>query len=132
MVAELAILRSKKFRTLLPKALKSRLSTSESTLRCVLTFATNIESASNGSGFNAIDVGDFNAALIQAADGEFVRMRDVSTLILGLSSFYAIHQLVQQFTAGTPVTITFPQTGGLFNFPDAAGGLISSFTRSCP
>ena len=27
---------------------------------------------SNGSGFNAIDVGDFEATLIQAADGEFV------------------------------------------------------------
>ncbi|KAF9028989.1 subtilisin-like protease [Hymenopellis radicata] len=65
----------------------------------------------NGNGFNAISVGDFNAALIQAADGEF---------------------LVQQFAAGAPVTITFPQTGGLFNFPDAAGGLISSFTSYGP
>ncbi|KAG6919367.1 hypothetical protein DXG01_006916 [Tephrocybe rancida] len=66
---------------------------------------------SNGNGFAGIDVGDYPAALIQAADGEF---------------------LASQFAAGTPVTITFPQTGGSTNFPDAAGGLISSFTSYGP
>ncbi|KAG7086750.1 hypothetical protein E1B28_002682 [Marasmius oreades] len=65
----------------------------------------------NGSGFASIDVGDFNATLIQAADGEF---------------------LVEQFAAGVPITITFPQTGGLIQFPDPAGGLISSFTSYGP
>ncbi|KAH9484892.1 Minor extracellular protease vpr [Psilocybe cubensis] len=65
----------------------------------------------NGNGFADITVGNFTAVLIQAADGEF---------------------LVQQFAAGVPVTISFPQTGGSFNFPDPAGGLISSFTSYGP
>ncbi|KAF9446345.1 subtilisin-like protease [Macrolepiota fuliginosa MF-IS2] len=66
----------------------------------------------NGSGFAAIDVGaNFTAALIQAADGEF---------------------LVQEFVAGAPVTISFPQSGGSTNFPDPSGGLISSFTSYGP
>ncbi|KAF9467400.1 pyrolysin [Collybia nuda] len=65
----------------------------------------------NGSGFAGIDVGDFPATLIQAADGEF---------------------LVSQFAAGAPVTISFPQTGGSTNFPDPSGGLISSFTSYGP
>ncbi|PFH53699.1 hypothetical protein AMATHDRAFT_187018 [Amanita thiersii Skay4041] len=65
----------------------------------------------NGNGFDAIDVGDFTAALIQAADGEF---------------------LVQQFAAGAPITVTFPQTGGIVNFPNPTGGLISSFSSYGP
>lgn len=65
----------------------------------------------NGSGFNAISVGDFNASLIQAADGEF---------------------LVQQFAAGVPITLTFPQSGALVQFPNPAGGLISTFTSYGP
>ncbi|KAF8070083.1 pyrolysin [Lyophyllum atratum] len=65
----------------------------------------------NGSGFAGITVGDFPAVLIQAADGEF---------------------LVSQFAAGVPVTVTFPQTGGSTDFPDPAGGLISSFTSYGP
>ncbi|PPQ90634.1 hypothetical protein CVT25_006617 [Psilocybe cyanescens] len=65
----------------------------------------------NGNGFADISVGNFTAVLIQAADGEF---------------------LVQQFAAGAPVTVSFPQTGGAFNFPDPAGGLISSFTSYGP
>ncbi|GLB37011.1 putative subtilisin-like protein [Lyophyllum shimeji] len=65
----------------------------------------------NGSGFAGISVGDFSAALIQASDGEF---------------------LVSQFVAGVPVTISFPQTGGSTQFPDPAGGLISSFTSYGP
>ncbi|RDB16703.1 Minor extracellular protease vpr [Hypsizygus marmoreus] len=65
----------------------------------------------NGNGFAPISVGTFPAALIQAADGEF---------------------LVSQFAAGVPVTLTFPQTGGSTNFPDPAGGLISSFTSYGP
>ncbi|KAF8187464.1 pyrolysin [Pholiota molesta] len=65
----------------------------------------------NGNGFAGISVGNFTAVLIQAADGEF---------------------LVQQFAANAPVTISFPQVGGAFNFPDPNGGLISSFTSYGP
>lgn len=65
----------------------------------------------NGNGFAGLSVGKFNAALIQAADGEF---------------------LIQQFAAGAPITISFPQTGGSVNFPDAKGGLISLFTSYGP
>ena len=38
-------------------------------------------------------------------------------------------QLVQQFAAGAPITISFQQVGGSTNFRDPNGGLISSFTR---
>ncbi|KIM45535.1 hypothetical protein M413DRAFT_343058 [Hebeloma cylindrosporum] len=65
----------------------------------------------NGNGFAGITVGDFTAALIQAADGEF---------------------LVQQFAAKAPITISFPQVGGSTDFPDPNGGLISSFTSYGP
>ncbi|KAL0572698.1 hypothetical protein V5O48_009272 [Marasmius crinis-equi] len=65
----------------------------------------------NGSGFAAVDVGNFTATLIQAADGEF---------------------LVNQFAAGVPITVSFPQTGGQVNVPDPNGGLISSFTSYGP
>ncbi|KAF8893560.1 subtilisin-like protease [Infundibulicybe gibba] len=65
----------------------------------------------NGSGFADIDVGDFQAALIQSVDGEF---------------------LVSQFAAGVNISISFPQTGGSFDFPDPNGGLISSFTSYGP
>lgn len=41
-------------------------------------------------------------------------------------------QLVSQFVAGVPITITFPQTDGSTNFPDPTGGLISSFTSYGP
>ncbi|RPD78695.1 subtilisin-like protease [Lentinus tigrinus ALCF2SS1-7] len=71
----------------------------------------------NGNGFSNIDVGNFTAVLIQAADGEFAH----------LSS-----QLVNQFAAGVPVAISFPQTGASFQFPDPSGGLISSFTSYGP
>ncbi|KAI0363362.1 subtilisin-like protease [Pilatotrama ljubarskyi] len=66
----------------------------------------------NGSGFSAIDVGNFTTAtLIQAADGSF---------------------LVNEFASGASVSLSFPQVGGGFQFPDAAGGLISSFTSFGP
>ncbi|KAG9220554.1 hypothetical protein CCMSSC00406_0004010 [Pleurotus cornucopiae] len=65
----------------------------------------------NGSGFGAIETGEFVASFIQAADGEF---------------------LVQQFAAGQGVSLSFPQSGGLIQFPDPAGGLISSFTSYGP
>ncbi|KAL4251463.1 Alkaline protease 1 [Abortiporus biennis] len=65
----------------------------------------------NGNGFSAIDVGDFNATLIQQQDGVF---------------------LVNEFAQGTNITVTFPQTGAGFQFPDAAGGLISSFSSIGP
>ncbi|KAF4599319.1 hypothetical protein EYR40_006411 [Pleurotus pulmonarius] len=65
----------------------------------------------NGSGFGAIETGAFVASFIQAADGEF---------------------LVQQFAAGQSVSLSFPQSGGLIQFPDPAGGLISSFTSYGP
>ncbi|EDR11679.1 pyrolysin [Laccaria bicolor S238N-H82] len=71
----------------------------------------------NGNGFAGISVGTFNAALIQAADGEFASY---------------LHILVQQFAANAPITISFPQTGGSVNFPDPKGGLISSFTSYGP
>lgn len=45
--------------------------------------------------------------------------------------FDFLSQLVQQFISGVPITLTFPQTGGLIQLPDAAGGLISSFSRYC-
>ena len=41
-------------------------------------------------------------------------------------------KLVQQFVANASISISFPQTGGLFNFPDSTGGLISSFTSYGP
>ncbi|KAJ3554568.1 hypothetical protein NM688_g3038 [Phlebia brevispora] len=66
----------------------------------------------NGSGFEEIDVGNFtDATLIQAADGVF---------------------LVNAFAAGENVSLSFPQSGALFQFPDPAGGLISSFTSIGP
>ncbi|KAI0358577.1 subtilisin-like protease [Trametes cingulata] len=66
----------------------------------------------NGSGFDAIDVGNFTTAtLIQAADGAF---------------------LVNEFASGASVSLSFPQSGGSFEFPDSAGGLISSFTSYGP
>ncbi|KAK0194981.1 subtilisin-like protease [Armillaria mellea] len=65
----------------------------------------------NGSGFAGISVGNFTAALIQAADGEF---------------------LVSQFAAGVHVTISFPQSGGSYSYPNPAGGLISSFSSYGP
>ncbi|KAF8634300.1 hypothetical protein AX17_004252 [Amanita inopinata Kibby_2008] len=65
----------------------------------------------NGNGFSGISTGNFTAALIQAADGLF---------------------LVEQFVAGVPVTITFPQTGGSINFPSPVGGLISTFSSYGP
>ncbi|PBK73462.1 pyrolysin [Armillaria solidipes] len=65
----------------------------------------------NGNGFAGISVGNFAATLIQAADGEF---------------------LVSQFAAGVPVTISFPQSGGSYSYPNPAGGLISSFTSYGP
>ncbi|KAI0049877.1 subtilisin-like protease [Auriscalpium vulgare] len=66
----------------------------------------------NGNGFTLIDTGNFtNATLIQAADGIW---------------------LVSQFIAGAPITISFPQSGGSFAFPDSSGGLISSFTSYGP
>ncbi|KAK0476848.1 subtilisin-like protease [Armillaria novae-zelandiae] len=65
----------------------------------------------NGNGFAGISVGNFAAALIQAADGEF---------------------LVSQFVAGVPVSISFPQSGGSYSYPNPVGGLISSFTSYGP
>ncbi|KAJ7254122.1 subtilisin-like protease [Mycena rebaudengoi] len=40
--------------------------------------------------------------------------------------------LAEQFAAGTPITVTFPQTGGSISFPDPHGGLVSSFTTYGP
>lgn len=41
-------------------------------------------------------------------------------------------KLVNEFASGVPVSISFPQSGGSFDFPDSAGGLISSFTSFGP
>ncbi|TDL26098.1 subtilisin-like protease [Rickenella mellea] len=66
----------------------------------------------NGNGFAPIDTGNFTqASLIQAADGVF---------------------LVGQFAAKAPLTLSFPQTGGSFNFPNPTGGLISTFSSYGP
>ncbi|KAL0956650.1 hypothetical protein HGRIS_002782 [Hohenbuehelia grisea] len=65
----------------------------------------------NGSGFSAIDVGQFTATLIQAQDGV-----DLANALAG----------------GANITVTFPQTDASTNFPDPNGGLISSFTSYGP
>ncbi|KAJ7072023.1 peptidase S8/S53 domain-containing protein [Mycena amicta] len=65
----------------------------------------------NGNGFAGIDVGNFTAVLIQAEDGVF---------------------LGQTLAAGTPVSVTFPQTGGGVNFEDPTGGLVSTFSTFGP
>ncbi|KAJ7045857.1 subtilisin-like protease [Mycena alexandri] len=65
----------------------------------------------NGNGFAGIEVGDFNAVLIQADDGVF---------------------LAEQYAAGAPVAVTFPQTGGGVQFPAPTGGLVSTFTSYGP
>ncbi|KAI0081943.1 subtilisin-like protease [Panus rudis PR-1116 ss-1] len=65
----------------------------------------------NGTGFSAIDVGNFTATLIQQADGVF---------------------LVNEFAKKANVSVSFPQSGASFGFPDPAGGLISSFSSIGP
>ncbi|TCD66303.1 hypothetical protein EIP91_001549 [Steccherinum ochraceum] len=65
----------------------------------------------NGSGFSAIDVGNFTSTLIQADDGVF---------------------LVNAFASGETVSLSFPQSGAAFGFPDLSGGLISSFSSFGP
>ncbi|KAF9467399.1 pyrolysin [Collybia nuda] len=65
----------------------------------------------NGDGFTFLTVGNYSAAVIQAADGEF---------------------LVSQFVGGVPITLSFPQSGASTEFPNPAGGLISSFTSYGP
>ncbi|PFH47296.1 hypothetical protein AMATHDRAFT_198228 [Amanita thiersii Skay4041] len=54
-------------------------------------------------GFRALNDGKYYAGSIRAADGEF---------------------LVKQFKAGIPVTVSFPQTGGLINFSNPDSKLI--------
>ena len=40
---------------------------------------------------------------------------------------------MQEFAAGANLSLSFPQTGGAFNFPDVdTGGLVSSFTSFGP
>ncbi|KAJ6603216.1 subtilisin-like protease [Mycena vulgaris] len=56
-------------------------------------------------------VGDFQAVLIQAADGVF---------------------LGEQFTAGANISVAFPQSGGAVGFPSTTGGLVSPFTTYGP
>ncbi|KAK7473124.1 hypothetical protein VKT23_001225 [Stygiomarasmius scandens] len=65
----------------------------------------------DGEGLGPVNAPNFNATMIPAADGEF---------------------LVSQFTAGVPITISFPQEGGLVQFSDEFGGLVSSFTSYGP
>ena len=76
-----------------------------------LSELTQCVASSNGTGFSAIDVGNFTATLIQAQDGVF---------------------LVNAFASGQKVSISFPQAGASFGFPDPAGGLISSFSSFGP
>ncbi|PPQ89471.1 hypothetical protein CVT25_011997 [Psilocybe cyanescens] len=65
----------------------------------------------NGNGFARIGVDDYQATLIQAADGEY---------------------LVQQYAAGNPVALSFPQVGGSYAFPSDHGGLVSTFSTYGP
>lgn len=65
----------------------------------------------NGSGFGAIDVGNFSAALIQAEDGVF---------------------MAQQFAEGASISLNFSPSGGAVQFPVPTGGLVSSFTSYGP
>ncbi|KAJ7723575.1 subtilisin-like protease [Mycena metata] len=65
----------------------------------------------NGIGFANIQVGNFTAALIQAQDGVF---------------------LVQHLAAGVAISVTFPQSGGVAQFPLPNGGLVSAFTSYGP
>ncbi|KAL0564133.1 hypothetical protein V5O48_017920 [Marasmius crinis-equi] len=70
----------------------------------------------NDGGFDSINarteqVGDLSVSLIQRADGEF---------------------LVQQWIEGKDVTLTFPQRGGVVQFNDPKGGLISKFSSYGP
>ncbi|THG94885.1 hypothetical protein EW026_g6671 [Hermanssonia centrifuga] len=65
----------------------------------------------NGTGFTAIDVGNFTSTLIQTDDGIF---------------------LVNAFASGANVSLSFPQSGASAQFPDPSGGLISSFTSYGP
>lgn len=41
-------------------------------------------------------------------------------------------QLVEQFIANASITISFPQTGGNFDFPSEDGGLMSTFSTYGP
>lgn len=61
----------------------------------------------NIPGLAGISVGNFSAVLIGADDGAF---------------------LVGEFIKGDKITVTFPQVGGSFNYPDPHGGLVSDFT----
>ncbi|EEB89297.1 hypothetical protein MPER_12621, partial [Moniliophthora perniciosa FA553] len=67
----------------------------------------------NGTGLGPVDnfAQNFTAIAIQAKDGNF---------------------LVQQYAAGVPLTVTFPQSGGIEQFPLEAGGLISYFSSYGP
>ncbi|KAF6763347.1 pyrolysin [Ephemerocybe angulata] len=67
----------------------------------------------NGSGFSPIDVGTWagKASLIRESDGVF---------------------LVEQWKAGAPVTVTFPQVGGSTGLPAPDGGLLSPFSSWGP
>ncbi|KAF9526569.1 peptidase [Crepidotus variabilis] len=74
--------------------------------------AKNVLVYDNGNGFVAVDKGNFyNAALIQAADGEF---------------------LVKQHAAGKNIKLTFPKNGRPVEHPDPNGGLTSRFSTYGP
>ncbi|KAJ7187896.1 subtilisin-like protease [Mycena filopes] len=65
----------------------------------------------NGNGFAGIEVGKFQAVLIQAEDGVF---------------------LGQQLASGASISVTFPQTGGGVQMDSPTGGLVSTFTTYGP
>ncbi|KAI0043794.1 pyrolysin [Auriscalpium vulgare] len=66
----------------------------------------------DGSGFAPISAGNYtNTTMIQAADGQW---------------------LISQFAAGTNLTLSFPQSGGLTDLPNPTGGLISAYTSYGP
>lgn len=84
-------------------------------------------SFSNGSGFSGIDVGDFVATLIQAADGEFVSVTIKSTFSFDWSegvpswsnnspqvflSHLPFLNPAQALPSLTPVVVSFPPSAG--------------------
>ncbi|EPQ55564.1 subtilisin-like protease [Gloeophyllum trabeum ATCC 11539] len=91
--------------------------------RGTCTFVTKLQNAAakgantfliynNGGSFSAISVGDYTAALISETDGTF---------------------LVNQFAAKANITISFPQSGSAWNYPDdVSGGLVSDFSSYGP
>jgi subtilisin family serine protease len=90
-----------------------------------VTYFLTVE-PSNGTGIQHYTIGTntSTAALIEAADGEFVSSL-TSIFFCNITQFF---QLVKQFVAGVSITVSFPQG----TFLDDHGGLMSDFSSSGP